>query len=91
MLPANCGGGRGLVGGCVAGMLMEDSVDWGALGRKRRNFKNLSRLPSQVGLGAITGQVEMGVQKKGCRPHCPVKNDTAASRHTISDQEFETF
>ena len=33
MLPANCGG-RGLVGGCVAGMSIEDSVDWGALGRK---------------------------------------------------------
>ena len=34
MFPANCGGGREVVGGCVAGMSMEDSVGWGVLGRK---------------------------------------------------------
>ena len=76
MLPANSGG-RGVVGGCVAATSMEDSVGWGVPGRQSRIFMSLSRLRIPVGLGAITGQVEMGVQRKGCRPHCPVRNDTA--------------
>ena len=34
MLPANCGGGRGAVVGCIVAMLREDGVSGGVLGRK---------------------------------------------------------
>ena len=40
----------------------------------------LSRLRCPVSLGAITGPVEMDVQKKDCRPHYPVRTDTADPR-----------
>ena len=67
--------GRRVVEGCVAAISMEGSVDWGVLGRQGRIFINLSRLRLPVGLGAITRQVDMGVQRKGCRPHYPVRNE----------------
>ena len=63
MLSANSGG-RGVVGGCVAAISMEGSVGWGVLGRKWRNFMILSRLRFPVGLGAITGRVEMGIEER---------------------------
>ena len=76
MVLGNCGGGRGVVGRSVAAMSTGSSVGWGVLGRKQKNFMSLSRIRFPVGLGAMTGRVEMGVQRKGCRPHCPVRNDT---------------
>ena len=70
MLSANGGGGRGVVGGCVAATSMKDWVHWEVLGRKSRDSINLSRLRAPVSFGAITGQIEMGVQSKGCRLQC---------------------
>ena len=75
MVLGNCGGGRGVVGRSVAAMSTGSSVDWRVLGCKQKNFMSLSRIRFPVGLGAMTWRVEMGVQRKGCRPHCPVRND----------------
>ena len=79
MVLGNCGGGRGVFGRSVAAMSTGSSVGWGVLGRKRKNFMSLSRIRFPVGLG-ITGQTEMGVQRKSCQPHCPERYDTADLR-----------
>ena len=57
-----------------------EDVGFPVLPLKGRRFRNLSRLRSPVGFGAITGPVEMGVQKKDCRSHCPVRNDSTDPR-----------